>query len=85
MKKIDPETFNLPKRLNILENKKGEVFITINRKSRIIMKDGIKISEQILKIKNKKPRASFYLKTSAPVCSKTKTYLNERKIIILDY
>ena len=84
MRKIDPKTFNLSNRLNIQENDKKDVFFIVDRKSRIIMKDGIRIFNQIQKVKEKRPNARFFLKTSAPICSKTKKYLNLRNIEIFD-
>ena len=47
MRKVDPRIFNLSGRINIQENDKNEVFFIIDRKSRIIMKDGIRIFKQI--------------------------------------
>ena len=84
MRKVDPKAFNLSSRTNIQENDRNEVFFIINRKSRIIMKDGIRIFNQIQKVKEKRRKARFFLKTPAPVCSKTKKYLNQRKIEIFD-
>ena len=84
MRKIEPKAFNLSSRINIQENDKNEVFFIIKRKSRIIMKDGIRIFNQIQKVKEKRRNASFFLKTSAPVCGKTKIYLNQRKIEIFN-
>ncbi len=63
---------------------KKDVFFIVDRKSRIIMKDGIRIFNQIQKVKEKRRNARFFLKTSAPVCSKTKKYLNQRNIEIFD-
>ena len=84
MRKVDPRTFNLSNRLNIQENDKKDVFFIVDRKSRIIMKDGIRIFNQIQKVKEKRRNARFFLKTSASVCSKTKKYLNLRNIEIFD-
>ena len=84
MKKVDPRVFNLSNRINIQENDKNEVFFIIDRKSRIIMKDGVRIFNQTQKVKEKRPDARFFLKTSAPICSKTKKYLNHRNIEIFD-
>ena len=84
MRKVDPKAFNLSSRINIQENDKNEVFFIIKRKSRIIMKDGIKIFNQTQKVKEKRPDVRFFLKTSAPVCSKTIKYLNQREIEIFD-
>ena len=84
MRKVDPKAFNLSSRTNIQENDRNEVFFIINRKSRIIMKDGIRIFNQIQKVKEKRRNVRFFLKTSAPVCSKTKKYLNQKNIEIFD-
>ena len=49
------------------------------------MKDGRKIVETVKQIKNK-TNSSVSLATTAPVCSKTKSFLNENDIrIIYDY
>ena len=84
MRKVDPKTFNLSNRINIQENDNNEVFFIVDRKSRIIMKDGVRIFNQIQKVKEKRSNDRFFLKTSAPVCSKTKKYLNQRNIEIFD-
>ena len=84
MRKVDPKTFNLSNRLNIQENDKKDIFFIVDRKSRIIMKDGIRIFNQIQKVKEKRRNARFFLKTSAPICSKTKKYLNQRNIEIFN-
>ena len=84
MRKLNPKVFNLSNRVNIQENDKKEVFFIIERKSRIIMKDGIRIFNQTQKVKEKRPNVRFFLKTSAPVCSKTIKYLNQREIEIFD-
>jgi len=61
------------------------IAIVIERKSRIIMADGKKILEKLHKIRNKQPFVSVVLKTTAPVCSKTKNFLQgERVQLILD-
>ena len=84
MRKVDPKAFNLSSRINIQENDKNEVFFIIKRKSRIIMKDGVRIFNQIQKVKEKRRNARFFLNTSAPVCGKTKIYLNQRNIEIFN-
>ena len=43
MKKIDPKQYNLFPRVDLRQGKPNDIYIVINRKSRIIMKDGIKI------------------------------------------
>tara|TARA_B100000963_G_scaffold13845_1_gene10680 strand:+ start:882 stop:1139 length:258 start_codon:yes stop_codon:yes gene_type:complete len=83
MKPIDPKTYNLPPRTKLLENNSGSLFILIDRKSRVIMKDGhkiVKIAEDIKKINQNK---KISLLTSAPVCSKTKKYLLKYSVLVL--
>ena len=83
MKLINPKTYNLPPRTKLLENNSGSLFILIDRKSRVIMKDGhkiVKIAEDIKKINQNK---KISLLTSAPVCSKTKKYLLKYSVPVL--
>ncbi len=71
---IDPKTMGLNSRLKI-DKKEDRVSIIIDRKSRIIMKDGVKIHNNAEIIK-KHFDLPVQLITSAPVCSKTSKYLN---------
>ena len=83
MKSIDPKTYNLSPRTKLLENNSGSLFILIDRKSRVVMKDGhkiIKIAKDIKKINQNK---KISLLTSAPVCSKTKKHLLKCSIPVL--
>ena len=54
-----------------------------NRKSRIIMKDGHKILETARKIRKIEKSVKITLQTNAPMCSKTKRYL-EKNVIAID-
>ena len=78
MKQLDPKIFNLSSRVVIKEQKRS-LALVVNRKSRIIMKDGRRLLDQIRQIKNfsKKPVLIF---TTAPVCSKTKGFLNNNGV-----
>ena len=83
MKSIDPKTYNLRPRIRLLENNSGSLFILIDRKSRVVMKDGhkiVKIAKDIKKINQNK---KISLLTSAPVCSKTKKHLLKCSIPVL--
>ena len=83
MKSIDPKTYNLSPRTKLLENNSGSLFILIDRKSRVVMKDGhkiVKIAKDINKINQNK---KISLLTSAPVCSKTKKHLLKCSIPVL--
>ena len=80
MKLANPKIFN-PSSRAVIEETKQQLSLIINRKSRIIMKDGRRLLEQIKEIKKttNKPVSIF---TTAPVCSKTKKFLNNNKIEI---
>jgi hypothetical protein len=57
-----------------------KLIISINRKSRIIMKDATAIIEKARKIKTVIPSASICLATNAPICSKSLKHLKENGI-----
>ena len=85
IKQIDPSTLGLSKRIQVAKGKDRSYYIIKNIKSRIIMKDGKKIVETASIIK-KQTNKRVFLATTAPVCSKTKTYLESKNIhIIKDY
>tara|TARA_B100000929_G_C15164988_1_gene303089 strand:- start:191 stop:466 length:276 start_codon:yes stop_codon:yes gene_type:complete len=83
MKRIDPKKYNLSSR-TILYKKTNHIFIIIDRKSRIIMKDGRRISEISKSILSMDPGVRIGVATSAPTCSKTKKYLRQADIEILE-
>ena len=76
MKRIDPKKYNLTSRTTLYK-KMNDIFIIIDRKSRIIMKDGHRISEQAKSILSVEPGIRIRVATSAPVCTKTKKYLRQ--------
>ena len=80
MHKLEPHLYGLSARTNLVQID-NSIGILIDRKSRIIMKDGHRIVKQAhaIQIKNNKP---VILITSAPVCSKTKQYLSANNILI---
>ena len=82
MKNIDPALFNISSRTKLFMDDLGNINMLIERKSRIIIKDGKKIIAISKKIKsiNEKNRLTVF--TSAPVCSKTKGLLEKNKIYI---
>ncbi len=67
--------FGLPARTVLEQIDDDTIAIVINRKSRIIMADGKKIAEKVKKIQEKQPSTVVVLKTTAPVCSKTVSFL----------
>ena len=85
LNQIDPSTLGFSKRTRVAVGGDRNYYIIKNIKSRIIMKDGKKIVETANIIKNQTNKRVF-LATTAPVCSKTTTYLKSKNIqIITDY
>ena len=85
LKIINANNFGLSSRITIGVDNKNNHYIVKNVKSRIVMKTGEKIYEIALSIKPS-IKESVFLATTAPICSKTKKYLEEKKInIISDY
>ena len=84
MIKIDSEKFGLSKRTKLYENK-DKVFIKVDRKSRIIMKDGLRFVEIVEKIRKNKKEQKVALYTNAPLCSRTKTFLTKKNIPIFEF
>tara|TARA_B110000116_G_scaffold104303_1_gene90846 strand:- start:4913 stop:5170 length:258 start_codon:yes stop_codon:yes gene_type:complete len=82
MKKIDPKRYNLSSRTNLLQGNRKELYVVIDRKSRIIMKDGYRILKIAKAILETEGSSSVRLLTSAPVCSKTQLFLLENEIQI---
>ena len=81
MKKVDPKLYNLHSRI-ILRKTKKDIFIVIDRKSRIIMKDGYRILEIVKKIRGFETGKNVSVLSGAPVCSKTKKFLTKHNITI---
>mgnify|MGYP001821831846 CR=1 FL=1 len=81
--RLDPKTFGITARTQIERLDEGTVALVINRKSRIIMSDGEKISEKIQKIKRNQPQTHCVFKTNAPVCSKTIAFLEREGIDLI--
>ena len=81
---IDPKLFSLPPSTKLKQVGSNQFDIIIQRKSRIIMKDGKGVLSKADKIKHHVPKAKVSLRTSAPVCSKTKAFLKERGISVLE-
>ena len=85
LKIVNSNKFGLSGRTILGVDNKNNHYIIKNIKSRIIMKTGKKINEIANKIRFK-IKGNVILATTAPVCSKTKKYLKEKKInIIFDY
>ncbi len=79
---IDPKLFGLTPSTRLKQTSNTQFEIVIQRKSRIIMKDGEGILAKAGKIKKHVPNAQISLVTSAPVCSKTKVFLEKRDMSV---
>ncbi len=85
LKTVNANEFGLSGQIMIGVDNKNNHYIIKNIKSRIIMKDGEKINEIANQIKPN-TKGLVFLATTAPVCSKTKNYLEEKKInIVFDF
>jgi hypothetical protein len=79
---IDPKQFGLSSKTVIEQVSKNNFAIIISRKSRVIMADGKKLLAKAEAIKDLKSNAKVSLKISAPLCSKTKKFLEDHGISI---
>jgi hypothetical protein len=77
---LSPKDYGLNAKVRLIQSE-DHIGIVIDRKSRIIMKDGIRILDQVNKI-NETTNTAIHLYSSAPVCSKTKAFLNNANILI---
>ena len=83
MQNIDPKIFGIHPSTKIVQKKKNEYEIIINRKTRVIMKDGKNILQKIAKIQEAQPGAKVSIRLSSPICSKTKAFLESKNINIV--
>lgn len=83
MDKIDPKLYGLTARTVLLKDDHDNFVLSIDRKSRIIMKDSTAILEKADKIRKTVPRATITLETTAPVCSKSTKFLSDNEIEII--
>ena len=83
LKLINSRNLGFSSRIKIAQDKEKNHYIVKNIKSRIIMKDGIKIKKIVKKIKKQK-KTNVCLATTAPVCGKTKIFLSNVNINIVD-
>ena len=81
MDRLDPQEFGLPARTVLARVDDKTLALVIDRKSRIIMADGKKILERVEQIRRVRPGVRVQLMTSAPLCSKTRTFLQRAGVI----
>ena len=74
MVNIDPKKYGFHPRVKLKGNGK-EIFVLIERKSRVIMKDGNRIIQMAEKIKQTNPTKKISVLSTAPVCGKTEQLL----------
>ena len=82
---IDSKLFDLTPSTKLKQVGTNQFDIIIQRKSRIIMKDGEGILAKVGKIKHHVPKAKISLRTSAPVCSKTEAFLKKHGISVWEF
>jgi len=80
--KVDPKVFGFSSR-TIIEKENNSYYIVIDRKSRIIMKDSLRLLEMVKTIQTNAKTKKVSIKTTAPVCSKSIEYFKENKIDLL--
>ena len=81
MKNINPTKYNFHSKVKLL-GKDKKVFIVIDRKSRIIMKDGYRIVKMRKKITQVEVEKEVNVLSNAPVCKKTRKFLLENHIVV---
>lgn len=82
---VNPKDFGLHHSTDLVKTGTQSYLLTITRKSRVIMKDGQILLDKIKKIKSVERNATVSVKISAPLCSKTRTFLvNEGINLIQD-
>jgi len=83
MNRVDPKLYGLPSRTVLMKKSSDEFILIIDRKSRIILKDALLILKKVDQIKEKVQNVSVVLETSAPVCSKSINFLNDKGIDVV--
>lgn len=81
--KLTPGYYGLPARTQLEKISKDTIALVMQRKSRIIMADGRKIAQKAALMKKVCPSLHVVLKTTAPICSKTKAFLFAQDIQII--
>ncbi|BCS95325.1 hypothetical protein DSLASN_09570 [Desulfoluna limicola] len=80
---VNPGDYGLPSRTQLVWVEEGHLAIRVDRKSRIIMKDGRGLLEKAACIRETNSALRVSLKTSAPVCGKTRAFLEEHGVAVL--
>ncbi len=80
---IDSKTLGLTSRVKLISLDANHIGIIKKRKSRIIMKDAKQLREIANTIWQQKPDYKISVLISGPICSKSKSYLEEHNISII--
>jgi hypothetical protein len=80
---VDAKTFGLSSKTKIGKHSDKDWFVVIDRKSRIIMKDGVRILDIVAAVRKSRPEINLGLAAFPAVCSKTTTYLSARGISVV--
>jgi hypothetical protein len=83
VQKVNAVKFGLTARTDLEKTGRNHYSIVINRKSRLLLKDGEKILEKINLMREFVPGAKIDLTTNAPVCSKATKFLIDNGIDII--
>ena len=81
---INPKDYGLTQRDVLIQHQPHRFSLVIHRKSRIIMADGKRIVDKIGIIGKTDPQAKVSLRTNAPICSKTRNFLKEMRINVIE-
>jgi hypothetical protein len=82
-KTIQGSAYHLQGRTKIWEVGENHIALVKERKTRMVKKDAETIIEQIGLIRENNPHLKVSLATSAPLCSKSQTLLQEAQIEII--
>lgn len=79
-----PQDYGLNARTKLTQLADHVIGIVVDRKSRIIMADGKKLLEKAMQIQRVAPSVNVTIVTTAPICSKTRAFLENSGINILE-
>ena len=82
-KQIDSKSAGLTSRDVIIQTGGNDYALFIDRKSRIVMADASRILKKVQILREHYPESRISLKTTAPVCSKTRHFLETHRIDIV--
>lgn len=79
---LDPRQYGLPGRSRVIRLPDQTIALLVERKSRVIMADARKLLAKAGKIQEQEPQTKVALYSSAPICSKSKIFLEEQGIAV---